>query len=217
MPTNVYFDSIVELMQTLTQTDSDTQLSRLEEQAVELSRELNRVQTQIADILYRENHAQRSSRSAPQIYLPPLRPYDRLRAKWNLGTGLDIPESPETVATPASGSPSAYLRLFGLLADGSPWECRIPFEEMALRGSITLGRDPESADIAIPDAGISRTHVQIALSEQGLEVTDMNSTNGTAINGQPFSPYQPAMLLQSGDTLTMGDVILQAEINKNTL
>ncbi len=204
-------------MQTSTQIDSDTQLFRLEEQAAELSLALNQVKAQIEDIRCQESRAQQKQHSAPQIYLQPLRPYDRLRSKWNLGTGLDIPENREVSIPPVTGTPSVFLRLFGLLADGSPWECRLPFEKMAQCGSITLGRDPESADIAIPDEGISRTHVQISLTEQGLEVTDLNSTNGSAINGQPFSPYQSAMLLESGDTLTMGDVILQAEIIRNTL
>lgn len=196
-----------------TQTDSDTPLSQLEEQAVELSLALNRVQSQIADIRYRESQAQQNPHQSPQIYLQPLRPYDRLRTKWNLGTGLDIPEKWEMEPPPpVIDTPSAYLRLFGLLADGSSWECRLPFEELAQRTCITLGRDSEAADIVIPDAGISRTHVRISLTEQGLEVTDMNSTNGTAINGEAFSPYHPCMILQSGDTLTLGDVILQAEI-----
>ncbi len=203
-------------MHTSTQTDSDAPLAQLEEQAVELTRALNRVQAQIADIRYQENHEQQPPHAAPQIYLQPLRPYDRLRTKWNLGTGLEIPERRETTAAPANGSPVAFLRLFGLLADGSPWECRLPFEYLAQSTGITLGRDPEAADINIPDAGISRTHVRISLTEQGLEVTDMHSTNGTAINGESFSPYQSSMLLQSGDTLTMGDVILQAEIIRNT-
>lgn len=204
-------------MHTSTQTDSDAPLAQLEEQAVELARALNRVQAQIADIRYRENREQQTPHAAPQIYLQPLRPYDRLRTKWNLGTGLEIPERRETTAAPAIDSPAAFLRLFGLLADGAPWECRLPFADLAQSSGITLGRDPETADINLPDAGISRTHVRIALTEQGLEVTDLNSTNGTAINGESFSPYQSSMLLQSGDTLTMGDVILQAEIIRNTL
>ena len=63
---------------------------------------------------------------------------------------------------------------------------------------------------------INRCHVKINLSEHGVEVWDQGSTNGTAINGEAFSPYHPCMLLQSGDTLTMGDVMLQAEIIRNT-
>ena len=203
-------------MYSSTQTDSETQLFELEEQATMLADELFRVRELIDSLRNREANAGADSPCGPQIYLQPLRPYDRLRTKWNLGTGLEIPPAlaQETPSTPSRGL--TYLRLFGLLADGAPWECRLDFEDITAKDGIYLGRDSEMADVVIPDAGISRCHVKISLSEQGVEVWDQNSTNGTAINGEAFSPYHPYMILQSGDTLTLGDVILQAEIIRNT-
>lgn len=203
-------------MYTSTQTDSDTQLSRLEERAAELADELSRIRELMDSLRNGEANTGSFSPCGPQIYLQPLRPYDRLRTKWNLGTGLKIPsvQSPRTQS--AAVQASTCLRLFGLLADGAPWECRLDFEDIANRGGVCLGRDPEASDMVIPDAGISRCHVKISLSEHGVEVRDLESTNGTAINGEAFSPYHPCMLLQNGDTLTLGDVILQAEIIRNT-
>lgn len=203
-------------MYSSTQTDSATQLSELEERATVLADELFRVRLLIDSLRNGEANADSHSLCSPQIYLQPLRPYDRLRTKWNLGTGLRIPAVQAEETQSATARASTCLRLFGLLADGSPWECRLDFEDIAQRGGIILGRDPDASDMVIPDAGISRCHVKINLSEHGVEVWDQGSTNGTAINGEAFSPYHPCMLLQSGDTLTMGDVMLQAEIIRNT-
>ena len=203
-------------MYSSTQTDSATQLSELEERASVLTDELFRVRLLIDSLRNGEANASVCSLCSPQIYLQPLRPYDRLRTKWNLGTGLRIPAVQVEETQAPAGRASTCLRLFGLLADGSPWECRLDFEDIANNGGIFLGRDPEAADMVIPDAGISRCHVKISLSEHGVEVRDQGSTNGTAINGEAFSPYHPNMILQSGDTLTLGDVMLQAEIIRNT-
>lgn len=203
-------------MYTSTQTDSETQLSELEERATILADELFRVRLLIDSLRSSETRVNSASPSGPQIYLQPLRPYDRLRTKWNLGTGLEIPHAQVQSPPSADVRGLTYLRLFGLLADGAPWECRLDFEDITAGDGLYLGRDSEMCDIVIPDAGVSRCHVKISLSEQGVEVWDQNSTNGTAINGEAFSPYHPYMILQSGDTLTLGDVILQAEIIRNT-
>ena len=174
-------------------------------------------QTESMDTLCKGNAGGSSVPSCgPQIYLQPLRPYDRLRTKWNLGTGLEAAPGEITVPAESPAASITYLRLFGLLADGSPWECRLDFEDIARSEGIRLGRDPKACDIVIPDEGISRCHLRISLTEQGVEISDENSTNGTAINNQPFSPYHPHMILQNGDTLTLGDVMLRTEIIRNS-
>lgn len=204
-------------MYSSTQTDSDTRLSRLEERAAELADELSQIRELMDSLRNGEaNKGGVASSTAPQIYLQPLRPYDRLRTKWNLGTGLGVPAVRPSEGSHSEQTTSTCLRLFGLLADGEPWECRLDFEDIANRGGVCLGRDPEVSDMVIPDAGISRCHVKITLSEHGVEVRDQESTNGTAINGEAFSPYHPCMLLQSGDTLTLGEIMLRAEIIRNT-
>ena len=102
--------------------------------------------------------------------------------------------------------------MFGLLSNGSPWESRIPFSAIARSGGVRLGRDSAHAEITLPDASISRCHLLIELREEGLVVTDCNSTNGTAVNGQRLASYQQRIPLQNSDTLTLGDIMLQAEI-----
>jgi two-component system, cell cycle response regulator len=50
-------------------------------------------------------------------------------------------------------------------------------------GSIVLGRSPE-ADIEINDEGISRKHIKLSFRQGKAIVTDLNSTNGTFVNGE---------------------------------
>ena len=54
---------------------------------------------------------------------------------------------------------------------------------MRMGETFTLGRGRE-ATIRIDDERISRRHVAIALTPQGLEVTELGSRNGTRLNGR---------------------------------
>jgi len=64
---------------------------------------------------------------------------------------------------------------------------------------IILGRDSAS-DIEIDDERASRQHAQLRPSPQGWIVEDLNSTNGTRVNGFRTS----AQLLLDGDQVTIG-------------
>lgn len=150
---------------------------------------------------------------APAIYLQPLPPYDSLRHKWSLGTGLDVKST--TYAgdiTSLTGENTSYLRLFGLTPDGHPWEQRIYFADIAQHNGIYIGRDESKAQIIIPDNSVSRCHLLIELTHQGLVITDENSTNGSYVNNRRITFYENRFPLKNGDTLTLGDVLLQAEI-----
>ena len=150
---------------------------------------------------------------ATAIYLQSLQPHHALRSKWGLGSGLETAEENEP-AIPASTveSPVATeLRLFGLLQDGAPWEQRIPFAFIVEENGIILGRDSSLANVVLEEASISRAHIRLALNEHGLTVSDMGSTNGTAVNNIPLSPYDNFRAIQSGDTLTLGGICLQVE------
>ena len=147
------------------------------------------------------------------IYLQNLPPHHALRNKWELGNGLEDAGAPPSVPEPyETESPIATeMRLFGLLPSGLPWEQRIPFSTIALENGIIIGRDPGVANVTLEDGSVSRAHIQLALNEQGLTVSDMGSTNGTIINGQPLSPYDNNHPLLDGDTLTLGNISLQVE------
>jgi pSer/pThr/pTyr-binding forkhead associated (FHA) protein len=67
-----------------------------------------------------------------------------------------------------------------------------------------VGRSSES-NIRLGDGLASRRHAQIDRQEPGFIVTDLGSTNGTFVNGQPVR----RQLLRDGDELRMGETRLR--------
>ena len=78
-----------------------------------------------------------------------------------------------------------------------------------LPGSIrTLGR-ATGADFIVDAALVSRVHCRLTVSAAGdLEVRDLESTNGTYVNGERIE----AVMLAPGDHLQVGRVELVASI-----
>lgn len=69
-----------------------------------------------------------------------------------------------------------------------------------LTGQVTvLGRGSE-ADIIISDTGVSRQHVEIRITPDGVIATDLGSTNGTYVEGHRVD----AATLVDGNTLSVG-------------
>jgi len=62
---------------------------------------------------------------------------------------------------------------------------------------LTIGRGGE-ADIVLPERQISRLHVRVSRGESGYLVEDLQSKNGTHLNGVPLSGGQP---LYDGDEI----------------
>jgi predicted component of type VI protein secretion system len=67
-------------------------------------------------------------------------------------------------------------------------------------GRTVIGRDPE-ADLCIDDEAVSWNHLEIESRGGVLMATDLDSRNGTALNGEPLD--RPRRL-RDGDTLLIG-------------
>jgi FHA domain len=83
-----------------------------------------------------------------------------------------------------------------------------PFEYELHSGLNTVGRNPTN-DFRIPEASVSSFHAEIEVSEGGKEVKvrDLQSTNGTFIDGQPVE----LALLLPGHLLQLGSVELRLD------
>ncbi|MFN0111899.1 MAG: MFS transporter [Blastocatellia bacterium] len=66
---------------------------------------------------------------------------------------------------------------------------------------ITLGKVAEN-DIVIADGAISRRHAEIEMRADGVFIKDLNSLNGTFVNGKKIS--QQHWLLNDGDEISIG-------------
>ncbi len=147
----------------------------------------------------------------PPHYLAPLSEHDALSRKWKLGAGLCMCEAAQTSASAESACMERCLHLYGLLSDGQPWQTNVPFSMLGRYGGCVIGRSEESADIVLAEPGISRCHARLELTDDGLVVTDENSTNGVWVNDVQLSAYERQMPLDDGATLTLGNIILRAE------
>jgi pSer/pThr/pTyr-binding forkhead associated (FHA) protein len=70
---------------------------------------------------------------------------------------------------------------------------------------LTVGRDPE-AGVTIDDEAVSWHHLEIELRGGVLMATDLDSRNGTALNGEPLD--RPRRL-RGGDVLSIADYRLE--------
>jgi len=71
------------------------------------------------------------------------------------------------------------------------------------RAEMTLGRDVKN-DLVINDAEVSRQHIKFTQQAHGYQIEDLNSTNGTFVNGQRLTG---SVLLRPGDVIGMGDTV----------
>jgi pSer/pThr/pTyr-binding forkhead associated (FHA) protein len=77
-----------------------------------------------------------------------------------------------------------------------------PFTFRILPGAIkTIGRAPR-ADFRVDAALVSRLHCRLTAGAADLEVTDLESTNGTFVNGARVDRAR----LRTGDRLAVGKV-----------
>lgn len=93
-----------------------------------------------------------------------------------------------------------------------PWAWLRPRGDMQKAGfpinrdQIVIGRDVK-ADVMLNNESVSRRHSEIVRLAEGYLLRDLNSKNGTYVNGQRIQEY----LLQEGDMVAIGDFQLNFE------
>jgi hypothetical protein len=97
-----------------------------------------------------------------------------------------------TEAAPAPEPPTAWTLVSG---SGEAF--------ILLPAVTTIGRDPSNS-LHIRGEKISRFHAEIRPAEQGLELVDLGSRNGTYVNDRRLSPHETCPL-QAGDRHRFGD------------
>jgi len=94
---------------------------------------------------------------------------------------------------------------------------RAAWEMPVIRSPMLLGRASE-AEGYLPDFDmtfydedegyVSRRHAQIGRGSDGYSITDLDSYNGTTLNGRPLLP-QRAYPLRNGDRIQVGLVVIE--------
>lgn len=73
-------------------------------------------------------------------------------------------------------------------------------------GTTLVGRGPDN-DIQIVEQSVSRKHARIILSGDRLLIEDLESQNGTQLNGHPISSYFQVEI-KEGDFISLGSVLM---------
>lgn len=94
-------------------------------------------------------------------------------------------------------------RTWNLSVERGPKELR--GVSIVVRGPVIVGRGP-GADIVIGAGYVSARHARFSLMGQNLFVEDLDSTNGTAVNGQLI--HTP-VALKHNDIVNVGDVAIR--------
>ena len=112
------------------------------------------------------------------------------------------PVPPAPVPAPAPwGAATVFPPLPAAPFDGSG------LERCAAPGGFVLGRDSALVDAILDHRSVSRRHARLTRRDGRLRVEDLNSTNGTRVNGRRLEPFAPRVLAP-GDAVALGEVDL---------
>lgn len=93
---------------------------------------------------------------------------------------------------------NAYLKLINRL-DSLPFKIK---DHYSIVDGISLGRNGDNV-IVIKDPFVSKFHLQIVKDEEEFFLEDLNSANGTFLNGEKVLD---AIKLNNGDKITIGNI-----------
>jgi len=104
--------------------------------------------------------------------------------------------------SPAPAQSHSIAARFRLVSGPQEAEFVVPAEALIGRSDATSSRPP---DIEIKhDSAVSRRHARIFVRGESCLIEDLESANGTDLNGRPLPPREPAEV-RPGDEVTLGE------------
>jgi pSer/pThr/pTyr-binding forkhead associated (FHA) protein len=82
-------------------------------------------------------------------------------------------------------------------------------ERIELVGELVVGR--ENADVTVSDQEVSRRHLAVRPHEDGVELEDLESTNGTFVDGARLSAV---VVVSSSARVILGETELEIEVDE---
>jgi len=122
--------------------------------------------------------------------------------------GVEVSEPWRLVPTDALKLGSKRFEIKDLAAapiEPLEWTVHYKGEEVEIQGSVTIGRG-SSAGISFNNAHISREHARLFVSQGNLWLLDLNSANGTFVNGKRL---RGGCRLFHGDELSFDQLAMQ--------
>ena len=108
--------------------------------------------------------------------------------------------------------PRRGIAMSGFSPNGQPLKVSLAGRQFARqRHGLTIGRSPGLVDAILSDSHVSRRHLRIRWAGKRFEVEDLNSSNGTIVNGQRLEPFR-RYALGTGDVVRIGKLELQVSM-----
>ena len=104
-------------------------------------------------------------------------------------------------ATAVPETIEAVLKVIGGTDSGKSFEIT--------KARTVIGR-AMNADVSIGDESMSRNHAAIVFRNMEFRIEDLDSSNGTLLNGSEVKEYA----LRNGDKIIMGDTMFQFVFNR---
>ncbi len=135
---------------------------------------------------------------------------DRSLLRSDVETDTQIDQPTMVGAGPADFRPSKRAPTFTILEGPRMGQDIFPIP--VTKRAVFIGRDRHTCDWCIEDPSISRQHCKVFVHEgpggAALRLHDLDSTNGTFVNGRPVREVD----LQSGDKVHFADVLVRFDL-----
>lgn len=117
-------------------------------------------------------------------------------------------EDPATEKIYSDSVLGSKLVIAGFDTNGHVIRLTLDMNDMKLSSNgLLVGRDSRACDLILSDSSISRVHAKIFMKGGELYIEDMDSTNGTVLDGQKLTPSNPVKMETAG-SLMLGDIDL---------
>ena len=129
--------------------------------------------------------------------------------------GILRPRTVAPPAQPAAGVTTVYggaaLRnwsLSGQDEEGRSYEIQLSEAQLARhKYGLVAGRHERLCEIVLDNPSLSRRHARFSLQDGRLAIEDLNSANGSMVDGRVLKPFQP-QILADGSAVVLADIRL---------
>jgi pSer/pThr/pTyr-binding forkhead associated (FHA) protein len=129
---------------------------------------------------------------------------DRLKKLEQLGLVTAVREEPQPPAEPTAPQKKTMMRKRTLVGSLTP-DDRPDSVYPLLDAECTIGRANDNA-LAVPDGSVSSKHARILRTDDGFVIEDLQSRNGTFVNGERVT--DGPRKLSDGDLIRLGKIIM---------
>jgi pSer/pThr/pTyr-binding forkhead associated (FHA) protein len=124
-------------------------------------------------------------------------------------------QSTQPIPTPAPAPPRAALAPSRLTVVANGAVLQLPNSTQAVVGRAdpvsNVYPDVDLTPYGALEQGVGRRHLRLFVQGGQIMVEDMDSTNGTLLNGQRLAPLQPQPL-RDGDQIQPGKLVLRFQL-----